>query len=234
LVCILYNIAYKLVGGVVNEFGQYGYHSIDDFYQNSFWSKYYVKFPVMYGTAIFIILPLCLMKNISKMRFNSIFGIMSLIFITLIIVIQSPWYISNYWDNLYKEDIPSTHLNILNVSSGFDENLYFFKGTATLFFAYSCHYGAFPVYKELKNNVLRRIQKVFFRSIVLDATIYTIVGLIGYLSAPLGTPDLIIERYKLFENDTVMAFGWIMFTFTFMMKIPANYNTLRLSIVCLI
>jgi len=168
------------------------------------------------------------------MRFNSIFGIASLFFLVIIIVIQSPWYISDYWNNIYKEDDPSTHLNIWDISKGFTENSYFFKGTATLFYAYSCHIGAFPIYKELKNNVLRRIQKIFLRSILMDATFYMVVGITGYLSNPISTPDLIIERYKLLGNDFVMTIGWLMFIFTLMMKIPANYNSFRISLLGLL
>jgi amino acid permease len=224
-------IAYKLIGGVVNEFGNYGYQSMNDFFEKSFWSYYSFKFPIMYGLAFFVILPLCLLKDISKMRFNSIFGVISLMFLVFIIIGQTPSYISDYWNNIYKLDDPSTHLNVWDVSKGFTENFYFFKGTATLFYAYSCHMGAFPVYKSLNNNISRRIQKVFARSIILDGTLYAIVGLSGYLSNPIGTPSLIIERYKLFSNDIIMTIGRIAFIFTLIMKIPANYNSFRLSLL---
>lgn len=234
-VMILYQlIAYKLIGGVVNEFGGFGYKSIDDFFQNSFWSKNYIKFPVMYGIAFLIITPLCLLKNISKMRFNSIFGIFSLFFLILIIIIQTPWYFNDYLTHIYKKDVPETHLNLYDVSKGFTDELYFFKGTATLFYAYSCHVGAFPIYAELKNNVLRRVQKVFARSILLDAAFYMVVGVTGYLSNPIGTPDLIIERYKIFHNDWIMTIGWMAFIFTLMMKIPANYNSFRLTLITIL
>jgi amino acid permease len=227
-VMILYQvIAYKLIGGVVNEFGNYQYKSIDEFFNKSFWSDYSFKFPVMYALAFLVILPLCLLKNISKMRFTSIFGIFSLFFLITIIIVQTPWYLSAY---LNKAE-PKAKINIWDISTGFTDDMYFFKGTATLFYAYSCHVGAFPVYKELKNNVMRRIQKVFARSILLDGSFYAIVGLTGYLTSPENTPDLIIERFKLFDSDLIMTIGWIAFIFTLVMKIPANYNSFRLTLI---
>jgi sodium-coupled neutral amino acid transporter 11 len=234
-VMILYQvILYKLLGGVVNEFGGYGYESLDKFFTKSFWSGYDYKFPIMFSVALFVVMPLCLLKNISKMRFNSIFGIFSLFLLIVIIIVETPWYFSDYLNNKYISSDETTHLNVWDASKGFTYNLYFFKGTATLFYAYSCHVGAFPVYKELKNNVLRRIKKVFARSVILDGTFYAIVGLTGYLSNPIDTPDLIIERYKLFKSDIIMTLGWIAFIFTLIMKIPANYNSFRVTLINLL
>jgi amino acid permease len=137
----------------------------------------------------------------------------------------------HYWEETYKEDDPSTHLNLWNVGIGFTKDLNFFKGSATLFYAYSCHVGALPVYKTLKNNVQRRIQKVFKRSLLLDAILYSVVGILGYLSMPINTPDLIVERYKLFDSDLIMDIGRIATALTIIMKVPANYNSFRISVL---
>jgi amino acid permease len=224
-------IIYKLLGGIVNEFGQLGYSSMEDFSKNSFWKGLDFKFPIMFTIVLFILFPLCIIDNISKMRFNSMFGLFSLIFLFFIIIFEFPWYFKNYWDKIYIESDESTHLNIWDISQGFTKNLNFFKGTATLFFAFSCHGAAFPVYNELKNKNTRRIQKVFARSIILNSTFYIIVGLTGYLSDPINTPDLIIERYKLFSSDILMTLGWICFLFALLMKIPANYVIFRLVLL---
>jgi amino acid permease len=188
----------------------------------------------MYGVGFIIILPLCLLKDISHMRFTSIFGVFSLLFLILIILVQSPWYFSHYLHTVYKKNDPKTHLNLWNISTGFTEELYFFKGAATVFYAYSCHFGAFPVYQSLKNHTQRRIEKVFARSIILDASAYLIIGIAGYLSNPINTPDLIIERYELFPSDIVMTLGRIAFIFTLIVKIPAKYNSFRISVLDLL
>lgn len=229
-ILILYQvILYKLIGGVVNEIGSYGYESLDDFLKNSFWKGYKWKFPVCYGFSVVILLPICLLKNVSKMRFTSAFGILSLFFLIGIVVVECPWFAVNYHNEIYKKDDSSTHLNIIDVSKGFDKDMSFFKSIATLFYAYSCHLGAFPVINSLENRTKRRINKVFVTAIVIDAISYCIIGISGYLTQPIDTPDLIIERKSIFSNDWVMTVGRILFILTLFTKIPSNYNALRIS-----
>jgi len=223
-----------MIGALVYAIGfSYSYSNLDDFY-DKLWYENEVKFPIMLGVCLLIILPLCLLKNISKMRFSSTLGVIAIISIVLIIIIQFPWYFDNYINNIYDEKDPTTHINIIDITKGFDEKLYFFTGSSTLFYAYSCHIAAYPIYKTLKNNIMRRTQKVFRRTIILDGCLYSIVGLIGYLSTPKDTPDLIIDRYQYFSNDVIMLIGKACFIVALLTKIPANYNSFRLSVLSLI
>lgn len=235
-IIILYQvILYKLIGGVVLAIGQYNqYKNIDDFVDNSFWKDYIFKFPINYGVATVILLPICLLKDISKMRFASTFGLISLFFLICIVVVECPWFIINYFKNIYDESKPETHLNVYDITVGFNSDMSFFKSIATLFYAYCCHIGAFPVINALANPTKKRVDKVFFRAILLDAFCYTIIGITGYLTQPISTPDLIIERTSIFKSDWVMTVGRISFVLTLFTKIPANYNAMRLSILSLL
>jgi amino acid permease len=174
----------------------------------------------MIGTTL-ILIPICLLKDISKMRFASLLSICSLIYAIGVIIIESPWY----FDSIPNKE----NINWFDFTKGFEKYLYFFQGTATIFFAYTCHAGAFPVYKTLKNSVTRRINKVFMRSILLDAVIYILVGICGFLTQPINTPDLIIYREKKFLNDTAMIIARIGIAINLMLSSPANYNAFRLS-----
>jgi amino acid permease len=191
-----------------------------------FWGKAYVKFPIMYGICCCIVIPLCLLKDISKMRVASMFSIFSLIYTICVIIIECPMYFSKFLETTDINDI-----NWFNIGTGFTYKLYFFTGTATVFFAYTCHAGAFPVYKSLKNNVTRRVNKVFRRSILLDAVIYTLVGVTGFLTQPVHTPDLIIYRKGQFSNDLALIIGQLLIAFNLILSSPANYNAFRLSIM---
>ena len=51
------------------------------------------------------------------------------------------------------------------------------------------------------------------------------------MSQPQHTPDLIIERDKIFKNDLIMTIGQILFIFTLIAKICANYNGLRTTLL---
>ncbi len=195
-------------------------------FSDEVWNRSVYKFPIMYAICLLLV-PLCLLKDISKMRIASLFSICSLIYAIIVIIVECPIYFSNFVKKYdWKKDV-----NWFDFSAGFDKNLYFFRGTATIFFAYTCHVGAFPVYKTLKNNITRRINKVFMRSILLDIIIYLTVGICGYLTEPIETHDLIIYRNKLLNNDIAMDLARLGMAINLILSTPANYNAFRLSVM---
>ena len=139
-IIILYQvILYKLIGGIINEIGGLGYQNVEDFVANSFWNQLWIKFVACYGIAIAILFPLCILRNASKMRYASTFGIISLFLLVLIIVFECPFYINNHND----EDNQS--INYYDIISGLQGKMKLFQSVVTVFYAFSCHVGAFPV-----------------------------------------------------------------------------------------
>jgi len=226
---ILYQvIMYKLIGGVINEIFGMGYEGVEDFAKYSFWNKLNIKFIICYIISVVILTPLCLLKNISKMRYASIFGIFSLFFLIFIVVIECPFYI---YYNFFSKNKNNNEINYIDVISGFKGDMKILQAIATLFYAFSCHVGVFPVLNTLKDPTSPRIKSLFKKSILLDICCYLIIGISGYLTQPVDTPDLIIERKKIFKNDFLMIIGQICFIFTLISKICANYNALRSCII---
>ena len=228
-IIILYQvILYKLIGGVINEIGSFGYISVDEFVAESFWNKLWIKFLVCYGITILFLLPLCLLHNASKMRYASAFGIASLFLLIVIVVVECPFYIYDYIND------DKIELNYFDIISGLKGDMKLFQSIITVFYAFSCHVGAFPVLQTLHNPTERRQKKVLRRAIYIDIISYLIIGASGYLTQPLNTPDLIIERNKLFNSDWLMTIGEICFILTLLAKISANYNALRSCILVLL
>ena len=228
-IIILYQvILYKLLGGVINEIGNFGFISVDDFVSNSFWNKLWIKFVVCYGIMIIFLLPLCLLHNASKMRYASTFGIISLFLLIIIVVAECPFYIIDHINN------DKFELNYFDILSGLEGDMKLLQSIVTVFYAFSCHVGAFPVLQTLHNPIERRQKKVIRRAIYIDIISYLIIGASGYLTQPLNTPDLIIERDKLFNSDWIMTIGEICFIVTLLAKISANYNALRSCILVLL
>ena len=228
-IIILYQvILYKLLGGVINEIGNFGFISVDDFVSNSFWNKLWIKFVVCYGIMILFLLPLCLLHNASKMRYASTFGIISLFLLIIIVVAECPFYIIDHINN------DKFELNYFDILSGLKGDMKLLQSIVTVFYAFSCHVGAFPVLQTLHNPIERRQKKIIRRAIYIDIISYLIIGASGYLTQPLKTPDLIIERDKLFNSDWIMTIGEICFIVTLLAKISANYNALRSCILVLL
>ena len=110
-----------------------------------------------------------------------------------------------------------------------------FQSIVTLFYAYACHVGAFPVFESLYRPTRKRIRKLLNRAITIDIICYLIIGIAGYLTQPENTPDLIIERDKMEDSrDWFMCSGKFFFMFTLIAKICVNYNAQRSSILILL
>ena len=220
-------IIYSLIGRIVYScFYNKQYNKFDD-YEKAIWqSNYYIKCSIMFGLTL-LIFPVCLLKDISKMRFASMFGICALIYSILVVVIESPWFFS-------KDELATA--NWFNISNGFkidDQNiLEFFGAIATVFFIFSCHTGAFPIYKSLNNNIPKRINTVFRRSIILDLIIYLFVAICGFITCPINPPPLIVYREvndAIGKKDIFMNIAKVSLALDLYLSIPANYNSLRAS-----
>ena len=207
------------------------YKNLDDFILQ-YWDLNYIKFPILYGFNALIIIPLSLIKDLSKMKLVSFIGVIIVILVILVVVIQSPFYIIY---NIQEGILSSDKINWYNAEKAFNiDTLWFFRGTAVFFFGYTCHTGVFPIYTSLKNNQIRRVNKVFQRSIFLIYIIYMFSGICGFLSVPLNCPDLIVYRKTIFDNDFFMTAAKFGMIFTLSMGIPVNYNAFRMSIFELI
>ena len=229
---ILYQvIVYKLLGGIVNDIGDYKYESLDHFVENSFWKNYSYKFLVCYGICLILLLPFCLKKNIGEMKAPTYIGVISIMFAILIIIIQSPYFIVHYYDEIYKKDDKTTHLNVYDLSKGIDKDLNIIRPFVTLFFAYISQNALFPVIEALKDRTKKKIDKVLYISSVIDCIIYILIGILGYLTQPIDTPDLIIERKSIFKKDYFMTIGRMLLTISLIGKIPPNYNAMRSTLL---
>jgi amino acid permease len=227
-------IIYQILGSVIydimkilDKIDNNKYDTFEKFKEEYWRKKYIIKLPVMFGVAA-LVFPLCLLKDVSKMRFASLIGVLALIYSIIVILIESPFYLKkNNWDLI-------SQMNWFDIRKAFsiDDGIPFFGGVATVFYIYSCHAGAFPVFKTLKNNTTRRIKKVFRRSILLDIMVYTLVAAASFITCPLDPPELILYRENLkgFDPDYFIIIAKIGIIFNLFFSTPANYAGLRISL----
>ena len=232
-VLILYQvIIYKLVGEAIYNLFYYDKFTDDeDFIKNSFWAAWYIKDVFPYAIGLLIIFPLCLIEDVSKLRIFSLFGVITLLSIIGLLIFECPSYVRYYYNNIYKESDSTTHLNFFDIKKGFGSTLSFFQFSSSLFYSFITTIGAVPIFKSMKNNVLRRMQKVVRRTVLFDIILFSTISVIGYLTWPISTPSLIIERKKIVKSaDIAVSVGRIALVLTIIMKLPSNYNSLRLTL----
>ena len=225
-VLILFNIIiYTTLGEALYGIHYYKeYKTLVEFKNNSFWSKWYIQLLLPYGASIVIVYPMCLIKDVSKLRIISLIGVMNIIFLILIVIFQSKDYITK--DNL------ENNVNYIDLRKGFKGKFDALNFISTIFYASCFHIGCVPVINTLKNNVRRRIFKAIRRTILIDIFLYLSIAVIGYLTYPKNTPSLIIQRPTLIEgeSDIIMSIGKLGLVFTFFTKLPNTYSSLRITL----
>ena len=152
------------------------YKTLEDFKNNSFWKEWYIQILLPYAASIIIVYPMCLIKDVSKLRIISLIGVMNMIFLILIVIYQSKDYITK--DNL------ENNVNYIDFRKGLKGKFDTLNFISTIFYASCFHIGCVPVINTLKNNVRRRIYKSIRRTILIDIFLYLSIAIIGYLSYP--------------------------------------------------
>ena len=220
----------SLIGRVVYTFfkNKETYPTFKD-YENDEWGSIKIKAIVLVVMNA-ILTPLCLAKDIGKMKFFSLFGIVALFYTIIVLEIECPFFWSHYLDKVYIKEDKSTHANWIDISKAFNKNLDFFTGFATIVFSFSCHQGALPVYRTLKTNDESIMKKIFARSIILDLIIYFLIYISSFLTTPLKSEDLIIYRESIFNNDIFMDIAKISIFLELFFLISPNYNSFRCSL----
>ena len=226
---IIYQVLGSVVYDIMEMMGKIDKNEYPNYvkYKEEYWQqKLYLKFPIMLGIAA-LVYPLCLLKDISKMRLASLFGVLALVYSIIVVIGESFFYLfKENWDKVGQ-------MNWIDISPAFSlkDGIPFFGGIATVFYIYSCHAGAFPVYKTLRNNTTKRIKKVFRRSIILDVAVYFTIAAASYITSPIEPPELILYRPNLsaFNPDYLILIAKIGIICNLFFSTPANYAGFRLS-----
>ena len=200
------------------------YKTFDLFETESFWDEWYIKFLLPYASSIFIVYPMCLIKDVSKLRIISLIGVANILFLIFIILFESKDYIKK--ENLER------YINIIDIRKGFRDKFDTINFISTVFFASCFHMGFVPIINTLKNNVRRRIYKATRRTVLLDIIVFLSLTIVGYLSCPNNTPSLIIQRPPLKEGDPdiLMSVGKLGLVLSLFTKLPNFYASLRITL----
>ena len=131
---------------------------------------------------LFIQIPLGLLKNMSKLQYTGMLGLIVFFYITFVIFIESFFYFKEGREEGREvQYFKSIDFSILDTFSIF---LYFF----------SSHNGIFLIYAELKEPTKRRSFSVMNRAVLIQFLIFSVLLFSGYFSLIEETPSIFILR----------------------------------------
>lgn len=136
------------------------------------------------GGAIALNMIFILKKDLYSLRFITILGTLAVVYNSIVILVTA--FVGFTYD---KGDITRTYSSIVSQNhdwSGFQwanfSNPWLqLVGFASTIFCYVNHQMIFPMAEELANPTPKRLHKIFTRAHSAEATIYSIVGVMGYL-----------------------------------------------------
>jgi amino acid permease len=168
-------------------------------------------------TAVIVLFPLSMIKDMSGFRHISVLSIFALIYTGIVLICELPEYIKAY------RSLPDVKIEL----ACFDWN--FFTGASITFFAYNCHVQILPIFSELVNPIERRIKKVAARSIFIDTLFYVTIALAGYFATYNKTPKIVLDR-SLPGDDTPDPFvmvAQLCIVMVLFVAVPMNYSPFR-------
>ena len=231
--CMCYcALIYSLFGRFILSVGYTkDYAEYSDFLDKR-WGKAYIKYPFYAGVAFCLSL-MCLIKDINKLNFSAYIGVSSCSYGLIVVMIQCYSYYQHYKKTIYNKDDESTYTNWFNIKDAFTSKLEFFKGVSTLFAAYACHPGIFPVYAGFKKQEGKGISKMNNSTIwgtILTTILHFVSIICSFLTNPYDPEDLIVFRKSKGGKDIAMTIAKLFVAVSLVFTFPGYYFTLRLSI----
>jgi len=164
-----------------------------------------------------IVFPLSLLRNLSSLRFASIFSVFSMIYVCFAIFGRSLTLATSKNITLIRMDMN------------------FFTSATICIFAFTAHVNLFPIYKELRavanQATTKRMQKVAIRSALVETGLYLLIGVAGYLSYPTSTNGNVLQNYN--DTDPTIIVGRVAVTATMSVALPLCFNPARSNLYSL-
>ena len=222
----------SLIGRFIQSIALKGTYSTYDEFLDAKWGKVYMKYPIVIGIGVLLI-PICMMRDMSSLNWTACIGVGSVFYTLLVVTIQCNSYYNFYKDTEYIKDNKDTHVNWLDLSKAFTSKLDFFKGMASLFAAYSCHTGIFPIFESFKpiQNGFNKMKKSISLACCLTCALHILSITCCFLTEPIYPEDIIIYRKQKDDGkDIFMNIAKMAVAISLFFTIPGYYFGLRCSV----
>eukprot|EP00930_Biecheleria_cincta_P044976 TRINITY_DN30993_c0_g1_i1.p1 TRINITY_DN30993_c0_g1~~TRINITY_DN30993_c0_g1_i1.p1 ORF type:complete len:538 (+),score=73.05 TRINITY_DN30993_c0_g1_i1:31-1614(+) len=174
--------------------------------------------------SLVVLFPLSVPKNITALRYLSMFSVSSTVFLTVVVLIKTPG------------------LALQNVSDGVtpsEENVFFCTGSfltivksfSIALFSFNAHTNAVPVVVALDQPSAARIWRVSLVSVLIEFGIYSLIATCGYLSFRGATQQDFIRNYS--TDDTLMFVVRCVYSVPVLLGVPINLSPAAASMQAL-
>ncbi|EDO18034.1 hypothetical protein Kpol_1045p20 [Vanderwaltozyma polyspora DSM 70294] len=165
---------------------------------------------------LFIVTPLCFLKNLNSLRYASMLAISSVAYLCALVLIH--FIMPNDETHNFKGDVswglPKNGLNPLT--------------TLPIYvFAYTCHHNMFSVINEQMDPTYNSVKKIAIISMILAGFLYILIGGAGYLTFGDHITGNIITLYPQNISTTI---GRIAIIFLVTLAFPLQCHPARASI----
>lgn len=156
-----------------------------------------------------IMFPLSLLERINSLRFTSLFGVLSIVYLVAVAVYCSVAELQTVgWQKSWGE-----------AQSVVPDGMRMITAAPIIMFAFTCQVNVFSIYDELERASPRRMGKVTNYAILICFMVYMLMGVFAYLHFGEDTQGNVLQNYFPTRDPMViMAFAAI--TFTIVMAFP--------------
>ncbi|XP_035914226.1 putative sodium-coupled neutral amino acid transporter 11 [Anopheles stephensi] len=163
-----------------------------------------VRFGVVLVVTIFVIIPLCLYKNVSRLAKASFLSLACVVLILMAVVYR---LLSGDYDV-----VPNTPESWRFAHSDL------IPAVGIMAFAFMCHHNTFLVYQSMQNATMERWEKVTHISVGFAWLVAALFGIAGYCTFRALSQGDLLENYC--WDDDLMNFARVLFSISILLTFP--------------
>ena len=211
-----------ILSGCIMSYMVSAYEMIEQFIQQIFnynlvpYKKYLYS-----GCCLFFQIPLCLLRDLSKLQFASMIAFIMFIMTNLIVICEAPFfYIQNKSNRIHFE-----------LFKPFDLFSYI-ESAAIFMFSFINHNAILEIVGSMNKPTLSRSKKVVNGSWLIILGFYYTMGIAGYISKSDSTPPIFITRDDLtsFSPDYFIIVSRLVISLSLFCLIPLRWKIFRENI----
>jgi len=179
------------------------------------------KVPVTLGLTGTVLLPLCLMKNLSSLAPFSLIGSLGMIYTALAMVIRYIGKVYTVTGAFGQDNVPALRPDFGTVGArgALTPSVAIF--VSMLSTAFMAHFNAPKFYNELKDKTLPKYYKVVSTSFAISISIFALVASIGFLTFGASSSGLILNNYS--TRDGLMNLSRIAVAISLVFSYPLAF-----------